>query len=52
MPKHELKPRTKMDGKGRVLIDKLIRDELGLKPGDVFEIELYDGKLLLTHLSK
>lgn len=49
MPKHELKPRTKMDAKGRVLIDKLIREELGLKPGEsVFEAEVYDGKILLT----
>jgi len=51
MPKHDLKPRTKMDAKGRVLIDKLIRDELGLKPGEsIFETEVYDGKILLTLL--
>jgi len=51
MPKHELKPRTKMDAKGRVLIDKLIRDELSLNPGDIFETEVYDGKILLTLLT-
>lgn len=51
MPKLDLKPRVKMDGKGRILIDKLIREQLGLKPGDIFEIELYEGgKIVLIRL--
>lgn len=51
LPKLDLKPRTKMDEKGRVLIDKLIREQLELKPGAIFEIEVWEGgKILLTHL--
>jgi len=51
MPRLELKPRTKMDERGRVLIDKLIREQLGLKKGMIFEIEIWKGgKILLTRL--
>jgi len=51
MPKLDLKPRTKMDAKGRVLIDKLIREQLDLKLGAIFEIEVWEGgKILLTRL--
>lgn len=51
-PKHELKPRTRFDAKNRVHIPKWICDELGIKPGDLVEIDIYDHKLLLTILGR
>jgi len=51
MPKIELKPRIKLDEKRRILIPKWLAQELNLKPGDIFEIEVWEGgKILLTRL--
>ncbi len=37
--------RTTIDGAGRVVIPKSIRDEAGLKAGAEVEIELRDGRI-------
>jgi len=53
MPPRDLKPRVEMDAKGRILIPKWIRDELGLKKRALAEIDVYgNDKILLTFLSK
>lgn len=52
MPKLELKPRVKVDQKRRILIPKWMAEQLSLNPGDIFEIEVYDGKILLTLLGE
>ena len=36
-----------LDKAGRVLLPKLLRDELGLEPGDVLEIETSGEELIL-----
>jgi AbrB family looped-hinge helix DNA binding protein len=36
-----------LSSKGQVVIPKALRDRLGLKPGDVLEVEEVDGVLLL-----
>jgi AbrB family looped-hinge helix DNA binding protein len=38
---------TSIDKFGRVLIPKGVREEIGLEPGTVLEIEQADGKILL-----
>jgi len=50
MPKQDLKPRGKFDAKGRLFIPQWIRDQIGIKQGTIVEIEVYDGKILLTRL--
>ena len=48
-----LKPKVPMDSKGRILIPKWIRDELGLKKKALAELDIYgNDKILLTFLSK
>jgi len=37
--------RTTMDGAGRILVPKALRDALGLKAGQVLEIRARDGRL-------
>ena len=38
---------TTVSSKGQVVIPKAMRERLGLKPGDVLEVEEVDGALLL-----
>jgi AbrB family looped-hinge helix DNA binding protein len=38
---------TTVSSKGQVVIPKTVRERLGLKPGDVLEVEEVDGALLL-----
>lgn len=53
MGKIELKPRVRVDGKGRLLIPKWLRTQLQIEPGNIFEVEIYEnGKLLLTSLKR
>jgi AbrB family looped-hinge helix DNA binding protein len=52
MPKHDLKPRLQLDDKGRILLPKIIREELQLKPGALMEAEIYGEKILLTILRR
>ena len=52
MPARSLKPRWRMDEKGRVTLKELIREELGLNPGAWGYVEIYNGKLLLTIMDK
>lgn len=53
MPRRELKPRLELDAKGRILIPKMIREEMKMKKGTLLEAELYGlDKILLTVLSK
>ena len=33
---------------GQVVIPKIFNEELGLRPGDYFEAELHEGKVVLT----
>ncbi|HEX9824248.1 MAG TPA: AbrB/MazE/SpoVT family DNA-binding domain-containing protein [Actinomycetota bacterium] len=37
--------RTTIDGAGRVVIPKSVRDELGLRPGEEIEVSLRDGHI-------
>lgn len=37
-----------IDGAGRVVVPKRLRDELGLTPGTALEIEVVDGHLELS----
>jgi AbrB family looped-hinge helix DNA binding protein len=37
--------RTTIDGAGRIVIPKRLRDEAGLRPGSELEIELRDGRI-------
>jgi len=53
MPRRELKPRVKFDSKGRILIPKWIRENLGIVEGTIVEVEIYNRehpKILLTIL--
>jgi AbrB family looped-hinge helix DNA binding protein len=36
-----------MDKAGRIVLPKLVRDELQLSPGDVLEMELSDDRIVL-----
>lgn len=48
MPARSLRPRWKLDTKGRVSIKEIIREELGLNPGAWGYVEIYGDKILLT----
>lgn len=37
--------RTTIDGAGRLVVPKPLRDELGLEPGQELELEARDGRL-------
>ncbi len=37
--------RTTIDSAGRIVVPKRLRDELGLQPGQVLELEVSDGRL-------
>jgi AbrB family looped-hinge helix DNA binding protein len=37
--------RTTIDSAGRIVVPKPLRDELGLQPGQVLELEVTDGRL-------
>ena len=37
--------RTTIDGAGRIVIPKRIRDEAGLTPGTEVDVELHDGRI-------
>jgi AbrB family looped-hinge helix DNA binding protein len=37
--------RTTIDAAGRIVVPKPLRDELGLQPGQVLELEVTDGRL-------
>jgi AbrB family looped-hinge helix DNA binding protein len=37
--------RTTIDAAGRIVVPKPLRDELGVKPGQVLELEVRDGRL-------
>jgi AbrB family looped-hinge helix DNA binding protein len=37
--------RTTIDGAGRIVVPKRLRDEMGLRPGQVLDLELRDGRL-------
>jgi AbrB family looped-hinge helix DNA binding protein len=39
--------RTTIDAAGRIVVPKRLRDELGLRPGQVLELEVSDGRLLV-----
>ena len=36
---------TTIDSAGRIVVPKRLRDELGLQPGQVLELEITDGRL-------
>jgi AbrB family looped-hinge helix DNA binding protein len=40
--------RTSIDGAGRVVVPKALRDALDLRPGTPLEIEQEDGRLVLA----
>ena len=37
--------RTTIDAAGRIVVPKRLRDELGLQPGQVLDLEVRDGRL-------
>ncbi len=37
--------RTTIDGAGRIVVPKPLRDELGVQPGQVLELQVRDGQL-------
>lgn len=37
--------RTTIDAAGRIVVPKPLRDEMGLEPGQVLDLELRDGRL-------
>jgi AbrB family looped-hinge helix DNA binding protein len=37
--------KTTIDAAGRIVVPKRLRDELGLQPGQVLELEVEDGRL-------
>jgi AbrB family looped-hinge helix DNA binding protein len=37
--------RTTIDSAGRIVVPKRLRDEMGVQPGQVLELELRDGHL-------
>jgi AbrB family looped-hinge helix DNA binding protein len=37
--------RTTIDAAGRIVVPKPLRDELGVQPGQVLELEVRDGRL-------
>lgn len=39
---------VKLGASGQVVIPKIFHKELGVRPGDYFEAELYEGKVVLT----
>ena len=39
---------VKLGASGQVVIPKIFHEELGLRPGDYFEAELHDGRVVLT----
>lgn len=39
---------VKLGTSGQVVIPKIFHKELGLRPGDYLEAELYEGKVVLT----
>jgi AbrB family looped-hinge helix DNA binding protein len=43
---------TKLSTKGQLVIPKAIRDQLNLKPGTLFEVELQNETIILTPLKK
>ena len=43
----KIKDIVKCDSKGRVVIPRSIRDELGIKPGDKFDIVLSEDDLVV-----
>ena len=39
---------VKLGASGQVVIPKIFHEELGLRPGDYFEAELHNGRVVLT----
>jgi AbrB family looped-hinge helix DNA binding protein len=39
--------KTTIDAAGRIVVPKRLRDELGMQPGQVLELEVTDGRLLI-----
>ena len=39
---------VKLGASGQVVIPKIFHEELGLRPGDCFDAELHEGKVVLT----
>jgi len=37
--------RTTIDAAGRIVVPKPLRDELGVQPGQILELEVRDGRL-------
>jgi AbrB family looped-hinge helix DNA binding protein len=37
--------RTTIDSAGRIVVPKRLRDEMGVQPGQVLELEIRDGRL-------
>jgi AbrB family looped-hinge helix DNA binding protein len=37
--------RTTIDAAGRIVVPKRLRDEMGVQPGQVLELQLRDGRL-------
>jgi len=37
--------RTTIDSAGRIVVPKRLRDEMGLQPGQILELEVTDGRL-------
>ena len=37
--------KTTIDSAGRIVVPKRLRDELGIQPGQVLELEVRDGRL-------
>ena len=37
--------RTTIDSAGRIVVPKRLRDEMGVQPGQVLDVELRDGRL-------
>lgn len=52
---HSLRPKWQMDSKGRIVISKIVREELGLGEGAWGVMEVYgknEGKILLIITDK
>ena len=43
--------RTTIDAAGRIVVPKRLRDEMGMQPGQVLELEVNDGRLLQVEIA-
>lgn len=46
------KVKTDMDKQGRILIPSFVREQCNYNPGDIFEIMVEDGRIVLTKIKE